>query len=314
MEDISKSNNEITKFLIRLYGGKVENLNDASEGKSNETKETLVFYAVGLAGLGPKLYGTFDGGRIEEYVESHMLRELDYKERPDTILELARKLARFHSLDLPIARERQQHVLDVCKLFYQHKGLLELRKLAHNLQFEDISVFENFDVKAEIEWLKKVEKIVNGRIVTISGDLNKNNILIRDEPDKFGERVMIIDYEYAARGYRGRDLGQIFLFKVLELNEDSFHISCEYPDENWRRLLVSEYLKETKKLNYFDWNEKLDNVDHVLMEADFFMFYTIHLMYGVLLHQTNTNFCSKIPVNKARSLMVSKYVDGSNFC
>lgn len=300
----ASESNPIKKFLIRLYGGKLVTENDPIKPVGGEIKETLVFYAVGLAGLGPKLYGSFDGGRVEEFVYSHMLRDTDYEQRPETILELARKLARFHALDLPISKERHK-ILDACELFQQQCDFDQFRRLANHLGIVDISICEQFDITSEIEWLKKVENEVSGRIVTISGDINKNNILVRDEPDKFGERVMMIDYELCARDYRGRDIGQIFVMKLLEMEDGYFYISCDYPDEAWRRLFITEYLKESKALNYFEWDEKLDSVDHVLMEADFFMFHCIQMITGFFFNQKDDSSFYKMPVDKARSMLVS---------
>lgn len=310
MEDISTSeSNSIKKFLVRLYGGKLLAENDSIKPDGGEIKETLVFYAVGLAGLGPKLYGSFDGGRVEEFVHSHMLREADYEQRPETVLELARKLARFHSLDLPISKERH-HILDACESLFRQRDLDQFRKLANHVGIEDISSCEEFDVQSEIQWLKSLENVVNGRIVTICGDINKNNVLVRDEADKFGERVMMIDYELCARDFRGRDIGQIFVMKLFEMEDGYFFISCNYPDEAWRRLFITEYLRETKALNYFEWDEKLDSVDHVLMEAEFFMFHSIQMVTAFLLNQKDDSAFYNMSPDKTRSMLVSlkKYI------
>ncbi|XP_037051723.1 choline/ethanolamine kinase-like [Bradysia coprophila] len=298
----TSTSNPIRQFLVRLYGGKVLTGDDPMRPDGCEGKETLVFYAIGIAGLGPKLYGSFDGGRVEQFVPSHMLREADYEQRPETMLELARKLARFHALDLPISQERHQ-VLDACEFYLKKRDFEQFRKLVHHFGLMDVSTFEDFDVKSEIQWMRKVEQLVNGRIVTISGDLNKNNILIRDEPDKFGERVMMIDYELCARDYRGRDIGQVFIMKVLEMNDGVFSVVSKYPDETWRRTFVNEYLKQTKSLNYFEWDEKLDSVDHVLMEGDFFMFHAIHVYVGFFVNQKDDSPFYKMPEAMARSLL-----------
>ncbi|KAG4073900.1 hypothetical protein HA402_014105 [Bradysia odoriphaga] len=293
-----------TEVEVSVLSGKMLTEDDPLKPESGQVKETVVFYAIGLAGLGPKLYGAFDGGRVEQFVPSHMLREADYEQRPETMLELARKLARFHALDMPISQERH-HILDVCELYLEKRDFAQFRRLAHHAGLMDVSTFEDFDVKTEIQWLRKVEQLVNGRIVTISGDLNKNNILIRDEPDKFGERVMMIDYELAARDYRGRDIGQIFTTKILELDDGVFSVFSKYPDETWRREFVTEYLKKTKSLNYFEWDEKLDSVDHVAMEGDFFMFHAIHMITGLFASQKDDSPFYKMPVDMARSLLVN---------
>ncbi|KAG4067963.1 hypothetical protein HA402_010649 [Bradysia odoriphaga] len=294
--------NPIGKFLIRFYGGKLVSENDPIKADCCEVEETLVFYAMGLSGLGPKLYGAFDGGRVEEFIPSHMLRDVDYNERPETMLELARKLARFHALDLPISK-KGFHMLDICEKYLKTRDLKQFRKLADHIGMTDISAFEEFDVSSEIQWLRTVESAVNGRIVTISGDINKNNILIRDEPDKFGERVMIIDYEICSRDFRGRDIGMVFAAKQIEMNDGYWFISSDYPDDAWRRSFVTEYLKQTKLLSYFEWDDKLDSVDHVLMEGDFFMFYCIQMVTGIFFNQGDDSFYYKMPADKAQSML-----------
>ncbi|KAJ6645404.1 Choline/ethanolamine kinase [Pseudolycoriella hygida] len=303
VEDISTSTeNPIKKFLIRLYGGKLIPENDPVKPAGGEIKETLVFYAMDLNKLGPKLYGSFDGGRVEQFLPSHMLREEDYKQRPETLLELARKLARFHSLDLPISQERYD-VLNVCEYYHRNRDFEKFRKLAKHLGVDDLSNFEEFDIKSEADWSRSLEDAVNGRIVTISGDVNKNNVLVRDEPDTFGERVMMIDYELCARDYRGRDIGQVFLMKIFEMKDGYFYICCDYPDEAWRRTFVEEYLKETRSLNYFEWDEKLDSVDHLLMEAEFFMFHSVQLFLGFFTNVKDDSPLFNMPVDQAKSMV-----------
>lgn len=249
-------------------------------------------------------YTEFDGGRVEEFVPSHVLREADYEQRPETMLELARKLARFHALNLPMSKQRHR-ILDSCEQQLQNRQLEQFRKVANHVGMADISVFENFDVKSEIEWLKQLESAVGGRIVTTSGDINKNNILIRDKPDKFGERVMIIDYEGVSMDFRGRDVGQIFIMKIIEINDGHLCRSCEYPDDEWRRKFVVEYMRETKSLNQFQWDESLDSVEHVLMEAEFFMLHSIHVIMGFLLGQGDDSFFYKMGTDQSLSFLVS---------
>ncbi|KAG4080130.1 hypothetical protein HA402_008201 [Bradysia odoriphaga] len=303
LEDISSStSNQTKKFLIRLYGGKLVNEDDPFKQDRCEVNETLVFYAISLAGLGPRLYGSFDGGRVEEFVPSHVLREKDYEQRPETVLELARKLARFHALNLPISKERNP-ILEACEHHLQNRDLEKFRKVAEHVGMTNISDFENFDVKSEINWLKKLESSVGGRIVTTIGDINKNNILILDKSDKLGERVMIIDYEGVSMDFRGRDIGQIFLMKIVENNDGKLCRSCDYPDEAWRRKFITEYLKETKSLNNFMWNENLDTLEHLVMETEFFMFHSIHVILGFLLNQGDDSFFYKMETDKAMSFL-----------
>lgn len=54
--------------------------------------------------MGPKLFGIFDEGRIEEFIESRPLatEELGIRE---ISTEIARKLARVHQLKIPILKQ-----------------------------------------------------------------------------------------------------------------------------------------------------------------------------------------------------------------
>lgn len=50
-----------TTVLMRLYGEHREIMVD-------DIAETLAFLILGERGIGPKFLGTFDGGRLEEYI------------------------------------------------------------------------------------------------------------------------------------------------------------------------------------------------------------------------------------------------------
>lgn len=77
VEHISKASNDNPnkKFLIRYYGGKLVEKDDICKAGKCEASEGIVFFANGIKGLGPKLFGVFDGGRVEEFVPSHRITE-----------------------------------------------------------------------------------------------------------------------------------------------------------------------------------------------------------------------------------------------
>ena len=61
------SDDHPSKVLIKLYGGKLIGP-DVPYRTLTEAGEVLVCYTMGELGLGPKLFGVFKGGRIEEYI------------------------------------------------------------------------------------------------------------------------------------------------------------------------------------------------------------------------------------------------------
>ena len=298
-----KNNSHTDKFLVRLFGGKLVDDDEVMKVLSM-AEEALVFQASHLAGIGTKLFGVIDNGRVEEYIPSHRLSEVDLADTEIT-MQLARKLARFHALRLPISKQP----LDLCLPAeinlskYNSEGF---QKIIAYVECEDSQILTDFDWRSEIEWIRSVEPKVGGRLVSVHGDLHKSNILVRDEPDSFNERVTLIDYELAATDVRGRDFGDFFPLKIFELNDGKFNIVCDYPDEEWRKAFITEYLRITKELAEFKFDEHgLDSVDHVMMEADFF-FLPFRLRAIVfVMKQNEDSFLLQSPKELGRSFIVS---------
>lgn len=61
--------------------------------------------------------------------------------------------------------------------------------------YDDPSWAYGMRVETEVQWFRKVASQVATRLVRCQGDLNKNNILIRERPDAFGERVTLVGKE-----------------------------------------------------------------------------------------------------------------------
>lgn len=274
----TSNDNPTKKFLVRLYGGKLVEKNDILKAGNCESSEGILSFANANQGLGPKLFGVFDGGRVEEFVPSRRLTEADLDD-DNFSLELARKLARFHALQLPVSKQNR-NILSMAATFQSEYIKDNFLKIAERVGINPDEVLnKDEDYVAEHAFLRSFESRVGGRQVLCHGDLSKNNILIRDTPDQFNERVMLIDYELAATDYRGYDLAALLVTKMFEITEDgAFNIICEWPDEKYRRLIFTEYLNETKKLNYFDFDANgIDSVDHLMMEVDFFVLYLLQL-------------------------------------
>lgn len=80
--------------LFRLYGAGTESFFDREH-------EHKIFKRFSELGIGPKLYGLFDGGRIEQFME---LRTLDQQDLPKLASLIAKKLAVTHTCSLPLPK------------------------------------------------------------------------------------------------------------------------------------------------------------------------------------------------------------------
>lgn len=262
------------KLIIRLIGGMLmEKKEDARV--LTEANETLVYYKAGELGLGPKLYGSFEGGRIEEYIPSHTLTDEELQD-PAIRDEIAKKMARYHSIDLPISRKRRDYLgigLRSFKTLFNRDEFLAnegVRQSGANLD-----LITSFDVIGEYQWLHTIEPLIISRTVFCLGDCQRLNCLVRDNIDTFGERVTLIDYEASGYHSRAADIGRLFFCAWLEdLKQPEFMSQLDYPSEEIQREFIASYLQETKKLNYFDFDDQMDSVDQVLKETNFHSMYT----------------------------------------
>lgn len=187
----------------------------------NTESQILFFYAHGKAGLGPKLLGSFRGGRLEEFIPSHTLNDDDLKD-PKIREQIARRLARYHNLDIPLSLKPLDHyraftewyeLFDTpagrakCVEYCETAGLSSdwVMKYDWKGKFNLIvrcSDRRNFKT-GELAWMAATEKKIKTRYVMNNNDMKRDNCLIRDVPDEFGERVVLIDYEINSMNPRG---------------------------------------------------------------------------------------------------------------
>ena len=94
---------EPSAVLIRHFGrsGTIEEPTSTSLTLS-AAQQAIVYWEMSRRGWGPKIYGFFAGGRLEEYfLESHALTAVECSQ-PDIRREVAKSYARLHSLRLPL--------------------------------------------------------------------------------------------------------------------------------------------------------------------------------------------------------------------
>ncbi|GBN49002.1 Choline/ethanolamine kinase [Araneus ventricosus] len=177
------------QVLLRIYGPFQENMNVV-------LTEVTTFIFLAERKLGPKLYGVFPKGRLEEFIPSRTLLNKDYRLMHRAI---AREMAKIHALDVPVRK-----IPDF--------WLVKIKKWLNDLETETKqkknSTFKYSDLYTEsIEWLTEKIKNSNSPVVYCHNDLLGGNILFRDDsPSEEDPRLMLIDFEFGAYNYRGFDL------------------------------------------------------------------------------------------------------------
>ena len=295
------SSGHVKKLLIRLFGGKLIQRNSGSRSLDDQS-ELLLFHDISRHGLGPKLYGAFDKGRLEEYIPSHTLNKSDLDD-PEIRSQFARKLARIHQLDVPIKRVVRHIVTMFEERFKAGDNDLARQKLLEVCKSNgmDPEWALKYDWKQEISWLKKTAASVATRNVVALYDMNRLNCLVREQVDSFGEKVTLIDYELGMFTTRGHDLANHFIWWTVDVSnvDDEFRSELDYPSDDVRRQYVVDYLGETSKSSLKLDIDGIDSIDHVLMEVD---------IHGLIACQMMITAAFVIPLTSVESIVAKNFM------
>ena len=263
---------EPSSLLIRRKGG---NIVDADEFAMNtETSRMLIAYEMGRRGLGPKLYGLFKGGSIEEYIHSHTLT---YEE--STVAEISRdvalSLAKVHAIKgLPITSkasdDMKKRMREWIKMIPGKKSYWknhdEIQKMNLDLDF-----ILNFDFEQQVDWLDEKCSRVKMRKHFILFDMNYLNCLVRNHPKDGESKVVLIDYDLAHHDSRGMDFGSHFINRRFQADSKVNKIipNSRFFTVEEKRNFLKIYQQEIKRLNVWnDFDEDgIDSVENLLLES-----------------------------------------------
>ncbi|CCV02508.1 Choline/ ethanolamine kinase, (pKC-like) [Armadillidium vulgare iridescent virus] len=227
-----------TKIILRIYG----QLNSHCKQvlNMNEPMEIISSYIIGKNELGPQLYMIFKGGRIEEYInDSVTLRELPLEKIicPELNRVIAQKLARFHSLNVPIPN-------DTMKVFETTKKIFEsMFEFKHSLKTNFTNVWE---------WCAPLLcGICNtGGMVFSHYDFSLNNILIKktaiNQTTKHDD-IMFVDFEYSCYGFGESDIATYFNTWDVDTSNPLGVLPYPKPTDEIKYNFVVDYLREKEE-------------------------------------------------------------------
>ncbi|KAJ1858574.1 hypothetical protein LPJ73_001886 [Coemansia sp. RSA 2703] len=259
-----------TKYLLRVYGTGVD------EFLSRE-KELYWLSQLTSLGFGPRMYGIFGNGRLEEFLESTTLTKDDIRD-PSTSKHIARRMCELHSLVSyyrPYAGNEHQrrradddtmfaHVdtsghpelwtnIDSWMKLVQKKWPRILQVCGGNAQCMEI--LDNWTkVEQAVAKLRRLVDQSNSPVVFAHDDLQYGNIL---RLSSTGELV-VVDFEYAGYNYRGFDIANHFCEWMADYHHETQpHLLNEasYPEKKQREGFLRTYVKAKA---FLDANMKAD--------------------------------------------------------
>ncbi|XP_063293929.1 choline kinase alpha [Pelobates fuscus] len=273
-EDVKLVANEPKCVLLRLYGAILQM--SCNKGDSQETQrenffqgaeamvmESVMFAILAERSLGPKLYGIFPRGRLEQYIPSRKL-ETEELRFPDLSAEIAEKMARFHGMSMPFNKEpkwlfgtMEKYLKQVLKIKFTKES--HARKLNKCL---------SSNLPKEMANLRSLLEATSSPVVFCHNDCQEGNILLLNESENSEKQsLMLIDFEYSSYNYRGFDIGNHFCEWMYDYTYEKFPFFkasfSNYPTRKQQIHFISSYMTECQP-GY----ENLSNEERIKIENE----------------------------------------------
>ncbi|XP_010226359.1 PREDICTED: choline kinase alpha-like, partial [Tinamus guttatus] len=209
---------EPRKVLLRLYGAILQ-MRSCNKGGSVQSQkendlqgaeamvlESVMFAILAERALGPKLYGIFPQGRLEEFIPSRKLSTEELS-LPDISAEIAEKMARFHGMKMPFNKEPKWLFGTMEKYLNQ---VLRI-KFTKESKTRKLNKLLSYNLPQEMKNLRAMLEATSSPVVFCHNDCQEGNVLLlegRENLEK--QKLMLIDFEYSSYNYRGFDIGNHF--------------------------------------------------------------------------------------------------------
>ncbi|XP_047452130.1 choline/ethanolamine kinase [Mugil cephalus] len=231
---------EPRQVLLRIYGAILQ-------GVDSLVLESVMFAILAERTLGPKLYGIFPEGRLEQYLPNTRMRT-EQLSIPAISAEIATKLACFHEMVMPFNKEPKWLFGTIDKYMDQVMKINFVRE-AHLKKYKKLM---KLDLPAELESLRALLAATPSPVVFCHNDVQEGNILMLEDRDQNStDRLMLIDFEYSSYNYRGFDFGNHFCEWVYDYtyNEWPFFKATpeNYPTREQQLLFIRSYLAEQRR-------------------------------------------------------------------
>ena len=275
--DFHEQNKWPKSLVFKKYGGNERGT--VFEDKvviNSPLVQSLVFYEQSKRGWGPKLFGLFENGRVEELVDGHTLTA-EEAFTPDMIKDSAKAFARFNSHKFPFCQKPRDILQEAMLTVEPSKN--DLRELINsgdlgglkeaNYPMEEML---NFPYETERQWIDSIESKITQRVVFCTLDNNYLNRLVRNvkQSDENSTMTVLIDFDQSAYSYRGTELAGHFLCRLFDISsKDSKYNNVPIPTESERTEFLIAYLEECKEL-FDDFDaDSLDSLEQLTLEVDF---------------------------------------------
>ncbi|XP_006633835.3 choline/ethanolamine kinase [Lepisosteus oculatus] len=237
-DHVQSVGDEPRQVLLRIYGAILQ-------GVDSVVLESVMFAILAERALGPRLFGIFPEGRLEQYLPSNRLLTEQLR-IPDISAEIAVKMSRFHGMSMPFNKE-PKWLFGTIERYMQQILKLKFTREAHVKKFNRLM---NYNLPEELKSLRKLLESTPSPVVFCHNDVQEGNILMLEDRDPSSkEKLMLIDFEYSSYNYRGFDIGNHFCEWAFDYTYNQwpfFKANLEnYPNRQQQLHFIRHYLSES---------------------------------------------------------------------
>ncbi|XP_077568272.1 choline/ethanolamine kinase isoform X2 [Stigmatopora nigra] len=222
-DHMQSQGSEPRRVLLRIYGAILQ-------GVDSLVLESVMFAILAERTLGPRLYGIFPEGRLEQYLTNTRMRT-DQLSNTDISAEIATKLARFHKMVMPFNKKPTWLFQTINKYMDQVLAL----NFTRDSQVKKYKKLMRLDLPAELKELRELLANTPSPVVFCHNDVQE-------------DRLMLIDFEYSSYNYRGFDFGNHFCEWMYDYTYDQwpFYKATpeNYPSREQQLHFMRSYLLE----------------------------------------------------------------------
>ncbi|XP_066108342.1 choline kinase alpha isoform X3 [Saccopteryx bilineata] len=256
-DTVATIGDEPRKVLLRLYGAILK------MGAEAMVLESVMFAILAERLLGPKLYGIFPQGRLEQFIPSRRLNTEELS-LPDISAEIAEKMATFHGMKMPFNKEPKWLFGTMEKYLNQ---VLRI-KFTRETRVKQLHRLLGYNLPLELEHLRSLLLSTPSPVVFCHNDCQEGNVLLlegRENTEK--QKLMLIDFEYSSYNYRGFDIGNHFCEWMYDYTYEKYPFFraniLKFPTKKQQLHFISSYLAAFP--NEF---ENLSNEEKFIMKEE----------------------------------------------
>ncbi|XP_070621858.1 choline kinase alpha isoform X1 [Erythrolamprus reginae] len=279
--------------LLRLYGailqmrscnkggsGQAQKENDL-QGAEAVVLESVMFAILAERALGPKLYGIFPQGRLEEFIPS---RKLDTEELsvPDISAEIAEKMAKFHGMKMPFNKEPKWLFGTMEKYLNQVMRI----KFTRESRVRKLNKILSYNLPQEMKNLRSLLEATPSPVVFCHNDCQEGNILLLDgREDSEKQKLILIDFEYSSYNYRGFDIANHFCEWMYDYVHEKYPFFkanfMNYPTKKQQLHFITSYLAASQSgFENLSHEDKSKIEEDMLVEINRFALAS-HIFWGL---------------------------------